>query len=86
MASANTHPKFMMVAQGSITTPKLDIAIWTDKPSCAVEEATKVAATLHKAGYFMFALDQFEEGQDLPIEVASFTVEQPEVAVTVKMA
>lgn len=70
-------PEFYLVAQGSVTTPKLDIALWSSDTTKAAHE---MAATLHKAGYFLFSVYKADGTM-----VLSLTVEQPEVIVTSKI-
>lgn len=61
-----TTPKNWLVAQGSVTTPKLDIALWQDEPT---KEAYAMAASLHKAGYFSFNVFNAEGKQLMSISV-----------------
>ena len=73
----SNQPKAWLIAQGSVSTPKLDIALWGREP---VEEAKKMAIGLSMGGYFMFTVIDAEEEKQL----ASIRVEPVEPTVIVR--
>lgn len=61
------QPKFWLIAQGSIGTPKLDIALFERDKTHAIDTARQMIKSLHAAGYYMFTLgDEPDRASSLP--------------------
>lgn len=74
-------PKYMLIASGSVITPRLDIVLNSDVKEDAAYEAQKIVRHLSKNGYHVFDLFELNEGQDKFVE--SYRVETPEPVVNV---
>lgn len=73
---------FILVASGSVTTPRLNHVVFAREAERAKTEAQDVVRTLAKAGYFAF--DLFEIDGETQTRIESYRVEIPEPVVTVK--
>lgn len=73
-------PSFWLVAQGSISVAKLDIALFDRDKDHAVRAATRMVQSLHPAGYYMFSLCD-ATGAHL---LAEFVTNQPALEIVVK--
>ena len=73
---------FILVASGSIVTPRVNHAIFYDDAERAKEDAKAVVASLSKAGHFTF--DLYDVGGDEHKAIASYRVETPEPVVTIR--
>jgi hypothetical protein len=76
--------KFILVASGSIITPKLDINVWEDFAPNARTTAEKMVAKLALAGYFQFTLYDVQDENNHKT-IATFTVEVPAPVVSMKI-
>lgn len=76
--------KYLLLATGSVTTPRLDITLAVDTHKGATAAATKIVKQIAAAGYWSFDLFDISEGTDTLIE--SYRVEHPEPVVTVQLA
>lgn len=80
--------KFFLVAQGSVTHPKLDISVPGSKLDNAVEYAADMVKVLMLAGYYRFNLYDTDDMEVVagfskgPRHVCTYGIEKPEVRVT----
>lgn len=73
----------VLVAQGGITVPKLDIAIWANSNEQIKTQASAMAAQLSKAGYFNFTVfDLREDGGH--VQLLTIKVETPAPVATIR--
>lgn len=77
---------YVLVATGNVSLPRVNHTIHAIAATMATEEATKVVAALHKAGYFQFTLyDTRRDNKDgADIQIATFRVEENEPTIIVK--
>lgn len=73
---------FVLVAQGSISTPVINHMVFAGGVDRAKIDASPVVAALSKAGYFTFTL--YDVTGETHVQVAYYTVEMPEPLVTMR--
>lgn len=75
----------MLIAQGSIGKPQLNLAIFEETTERLKDEASKIAAALYPAGYYRFTLYDVLGNEDgAHKQLMTFSVEQPAPIVTVR--
>lgn len=78
MSDSKIIPDFILVTWGSVSIPRLEIIIYTDRDHVE-EEAEKIVAQLSMAGYFVFSLFDVREEH---VMIQKYQVNQPAPVVT----
>lgn len=73
---------FALVAQGSLTTPVLNIALNATDYQAACSECAPITIALARADYFTFTL--YDVSKDVAVTQATFTVETPKATMTIR--